>query len=613
MSPRTVPVALLAAACALAAARPAAAADPDGPEVKKAIEKGVDYLRRENAQGRGGAYHQLAALAMVKGGAPKDDPVVAAAVEGVRRRCEGGTYKPDVHQLYVAGIEMMLLEAAGDPDRDRDAMRALLGYVEQTQQGFGAWFYPDKVEAGTANFGDTSITQYALLGLWTAERAGLDVDRDRWSRVARWQLATRLKGGGFAYHPTGAPGDEERLTMTAAGGCNLLLAARYLHGEKAAAAAEKEAAAAEAAEDAADAALAAKYKALKRPGAAAAGAADAPAEKEKTDAPSASSLTGAAAAAADRVGPRLIFEGNQPYPYYLLYTCERLGALSGKREFGGVDWYAVGSDWLVETADADGRWSGYGRSDVATAFAVMFLARATEKALGRKASLYAGGLLKGGRGLPDDLTQARFNGEDIEFERPTGELSDLLLSLDDPAAADVPAATAAILETVRTGDREALVGQADRLRRLIDDPRPDVRAVALWALARSGGPQDVGPIFDRLAEDPDAAVAREAHNALCVLARLPRGPEIPLGMAASAEFALAKLAARDLPATYTVRGRLRVLPAGPFVGLPFDAPDDAKAEAFEFWRKVAAATWSSWRDGVRPYGQRDLVPAPKTR
>ena len=608
---------------ALAAGGPAArAADPDGPEVQRAIERAVDYLR-ENGSG-GGEYHILSALGMVKGGAPKTDPYVVKAVEAVREDCAGGVWEGGTssHRTYAAGVAMMLLEAAGDPDVDRDHMRTIVNYIYFHQLSHGGWFYPlpDGPGAGPpTNNGDTSITQYAALGLWTAERAGLEVPPDVWAKLAIWQLRTRLKGGAFAYHPGGSgDGGNPRVTMTAAAGCNLLLCAKYLHGDQAMDAARREAEAAERqAADAAEA-LAEKYQALKRrrdPADPGEPADDRP-KTSSVPAPAAANLTGAAGTAADLIGPAYTFSAEQPdaaperYTFYLLYTCERLGALTGKRTFGGVDWYDAGSDWLLAVQKADGSFEAPGRAEMNAAFAVMFLARATEKALGKRAGLYGGGLLKGGRGLPDDLTRARVDGDEVVFERPTGDLSDLLLSLDDPAAASVPAATKAVLETVRTGDREALIEQADRLRRLIEDPRPDVRSVALWALARGGGPRDVAAIYERLAEDPDATVATEAHNALCVLARLPRGPRIPVTLSKAGEVSLRYMADRALPRTYYFNDRLRVLPPGPFVGIPFDAGDAARAEAFGHWRTVAADTWAAWRDRITPYEAREKPAAP---
>ncbi len=86
---------------------------------------------------------------------------------------------------------------------------------------------------------------------------------------------------------------------------------------------------------------------------------------------------------------------------------------------------------LLRSQKNDGSWDGEGQAEVGTAFAVMFLSRATAKALGQR-DLYGGGLLKGGRGLPDDFTKARFDGDEIKYDRPTGDLADLLTRLEDP-------------------------------------------------------------------------------------------------------------------------------------------------------------------------------------
>ena len=50
----------------------------------------------------------------------------------------------------------------------------------------------------------------------------------------------------------------------------------------------------------------------------------------------------------------------------------------------------------------------------------MFLVRSTAKALGRESTLYGGGLLKGGRGLPDDLSQVSFRDGDLKVPQTEG-------------------------------------------------------------------------------------------------------------------------------------------------------------------------------------------------
>ncbi|MFH5803687.1 HEAT repeat domain-containing protein [Alienimonas sp. DA493] len=603
-------IAALLAICAGALiAVPAPAADPNGPEVKAAIEKGVAYLAQNKRSGNGDGRHILAALAMAKGGADKNHPVIVSALAAIDKRTEGGTYRPERDHLYTAGLELMLLEAAGDPATNAEKMRPILGYVLAQQQSYGAWYYPTQAARNPGSyFGDTSITQYSVLGLWTAERAGLDLETRVWNRLAEWQVATKQKGGTFAYHPRRDGTGEIKDTMTAAGACNLLLSARYLHGASALDEARAEAEAAERAARDAKNALMKKYAALDRRLDSAAAEKERQAQAGGPVVPL-STILKTADGAIDALARGMQFVDG-PHRLYLMYTVERLGALSGRRTIGDVDWYEVGSERLLRTQKPNGSWDGEGQAEVGTAFAVMFLARATAKALGER-SLYGGGMLKGGRGLPDDLTQARFTGDEITFDRPTGELADLLSQLEDSRAADVPAAREAVLETVRLGDREALIGQTARLRRLVDDPRPEVRAVVAWALARGGGAEDVAAIFEMLAEDPDAGVVQEAHNALCVLSRLPRGPGIPLAMTPEREAALRRLEERDLPPTYVTNDRLRILPGGPFEGLPPGLEEEERAKAFHDWRAVATAAWSDWRDAVRPYEQRDFTPAPK--
>ena len=49
----------------------------------------------------------------------------------------------------------------------------IAAYLISRQNGNGSWDYSDR------NQGDTSISQYAVLGLWEAENAGVDVPPSR--------------------------------------------------------------------------------------------------------------------------------------------------------------------------------------------------------------------------------------------------------------------------------------------------------------------------------------------------------------------------------------------------------------------------------------------------
>jgi hypothetical protein len=60
---------------------------------------------------------------------------------------------------------------------------------------------------------------------------------------------------------------------------------------------------------------------------------------------------------------------------YALYGIERAGVLSRRQFVGAHDWYAEGSEYLVGQQSKDGDWGG---ALTETAFAILFLARATD-------------------------------------------------------------------------------------------------------------------------------------------------------------------------------------------------------------------------------------------
>jgi hypothetical protein len=259
---------------------------------------------------------------------------------------------------------------------------------------------------------------------------------------------------------------------------------------------------------------------------------------------------------------------------YYLYGLERMAALGDVRTLGTHDWYDEGSAWLVRTQEPDGTWlHDSDGPEVGTAFAVMFLTKSTAKALGRVIGVpeLGGGLLAGGRGLPDDLGKVNVRGGNVEARSAGGPLDELLARLEDAQAADVPGVQQAVLEAIRFGDREKLIGERDRLARLVNDPRTEVRRTAFWALGRGGKLDDVPALIKGLS-DPDVSVAIEAHNALCVFSRRP----LAFG-----------------------------IPADPFAALPEDAPEAVRTKAAAAWREKATAAWKEWYRQVAPYDQRD--------
>ncbi len=79
----------------------------------------------------------------------------------------------------------------------------LATYLLGRQNPNGSWDYQGRTH------GDTSISQYAVLGMWEAENAGVEIPPSVWDRAAGWFLSVQDSAGGWNYHR-----DEERGTQT---------------------------------------------------------------------------------------------------------------------------------------------------------------------------------------------------------------------------------------------------------------------------------------------------------------------------------------------------------------------------------------------------------------
>ena len=134
------------------------------------------------------------------------------------------------------------------------------------------------------------------------------------------------------------------------------------------------------------------------------------------------------------------------------------------------------------------------------------------------------------------------------------------------------AAQQAIVEKVELGDREALVGQRNRLMRLARDPRVEVRRTAIWALGRCATIHEARILVKAL-DDPELSVVIEANTALCWFSRRPNG-----------------------------FGR----PSDPLAELPENATERRKEEAAKTWRARVRTDSRAWFQNVRPYSERNL-------
>lgn len=537
-----------------------AADPPTDPRVKGPVAKAVRLIKEEFSKKRAG-YRTVAAYALAKAGEPVTSPEITQAIAAIKEKVhEDGSYHPEDHHyaIYEAGTDLMFL-ADVLAEEHWDAIESIGNYIVKAQHGPGFWTYPNE------NTGDTSITQYAMLGLWAGTRVGYETPMDSWNRAARWLSASQLKDGGFTYKPgtsQGLDGGRSNPNMTNAGAGCLLIARLYLYPDKPTwGSKEKEV---ESGPKKAFGVLEAK-----RP--TAGGGTPAMQRAELGDVIPLTALDNSIRGGLGWIAGKWRPESSNAFQNYFYYTLERVGALANTETFGSHKWFDESLKVLVSKQLPSGGWDE--RLDEATsaALAILFLTRSTEKIL---KEMVGSGLLTGGRGLPTDLANADVSGgavkEKRKIEGPLDELLTELSALNPDSIAD---AQAAIVEKVQVGNREDLLGELDRIRDLIAHPNPELRRTAVWALGRSGDLKDANLLISAL-NDFNVDVLSEAYNSLSYLSRKIDG----VG-----------------------------LDSNPYAELDEFPTQEQKNAAMAAWKKEAMKRWAAWYLRVRPYAERNDI------
>ncbi|MGO9468378.1 MAG: HEAT repeat domain-containing protein [Isosphaeraceae bacterium] len=461
---------------------------PAVAQQERAVLSGIQYLRTHHrSQPTGDS--AMVALGMIKAELPANDPDLMACVAKIQARLTTSTYEPEMqggHDIYEAGVCAMVL-ANLDADTNRVSIKLIADYLLRKQKANGSWDYVPR------DHGDASISQYAVLGLWEAENAGVDVPPSVWDRAASWYMSVQSAAGSWCYHRD--EGSPETLSMTAAGVGSLLICQRQLE----------------------------KYRGNRRGTSSLLKSLVA----ETTFAEYHPTTTNAQFDAAVRRGIGWISGNFAPTnlaivgqtPYYMLYGIERIGALADREKLGRVDWYEKGRTFINSTQQGDGSWTGgFGNVDN-TVWAILFLTKSTKKTLQRVIVKKLGaGTLLGGRELKGDLTAMTVAGGRVVNRPMNGAVEGMLAVLEDPRANQGDAAVAGLVERYYQEGPEVLRPFKARFRKMLGDRDPGVRRVALWALAHTGD-LDVAPTLIESLLDPDDEVMTAAKLGLQLLSR----------------------------------------------------------------------------------------------
>lgn len=443
---------------------------PEHPAVRQAVDRGLAYLAgREAEEG----YLQIGAralrgLAFLKAGRPHDHPIIVKSAEEIIKQIPPSGLPKDFPMSnwdnYSTGLSLIFL-CNYDPQKFSREIQAILGYSFFRQKSHGGWGYPGGDTEGT---GDTSQTQYQVLGLWEAIRAGFAVPTEVLNKAALWLVWTQDPSGGYPYQgnfpPTPAliPQSDVRIGMTVAGTGSAYVLASLVAGFRG--------------------------------------------TLERSDLPPAvQRIDQARQAGRGRltIDPKLlraaIQRGNtyiakhfqvapDRYRYYYIYSLERYftfrEAVEGP-EPGLFDWYSACAEYLLQTQQQDGSWMHQCGKVADTSFAILFLVRSTKQSV-EGVRDYGPGVLVGSRGLPkqtDNVTVK--NGQVVALPLRTSP-EDLAAVLNSPEMSDLVSAIEAVEEMPPEEVRLYISDQAEKLRQLAGSDQPGAKITAITIMGKSG-------------------------------------------------------------------------------------------------------------------------------
>ena len=479
----------------------AASASPVVGQQVAEVNRGVRFLRGQvSGSASNVGENALAALALIKAEVPATDPALSAFIQSIDTRFAGSEYTParsggaDIYEAAVVIMALANLDANGRKAQISGAAR----YIGNKQNPNGSWDYTGRAA------GDASISQYAVLGLWEAANAGVEVHPGIWDRAAKWYLSVQSPQGSWNYHRDEAQ-YQETLSMTAAGVGSLLICRRQLADYKQEVAAQNPYLIP----------ILVEGRRIRY-------------NVETT----AARMTAAANGGIVWIARNFNLSNESVVgasPFYCLYGMERVGALADQGTFGRLDWYELGRNYIASKQGPTGSWSGAHGDVVNTAWAMLFLTKSTAKSVERiRARRLGAGELLGGKGLPKDLSSISEAGGRIIARPMDGAVEGMLAVLEDVRTENADSALAGLIVRYRKDGPKSIQPYRDRFRKLIKDRDPGVRRVAAWALARMGDLEPAPALIEAL-RDRDDAVVGEAKSGLQLLSRKIEGfgPTVP--------------------------------------------------------------------------------------
>ncbi len=487
---------------------------PKSPEIVRAVERASAYLKAngQSEQRLGGK--ALIALALYKAGADVNEPFIQGTISEIQKAITSdGTVNISDH-IYTAGLIILFLSEI-DQERYRRELTAVGKYLVKNQRADGAWTYLTSGTADAYPSGDMSMTQYAVMALWTLYQLGYEIPGECIDRISYWLLSVQTPEGAYAYQTTVSDGFKHvswngpKLSMSAAGMASVYVC-RDLVGFNGSNRKVDEI-----------------HEAF----------------KEKSDDFDSSPLGSYRITVRKEQFNGVQMKGNAwmernftpvtlstDYFFYYLYALERYAAfkeLAENKFLESPPWYNKPAALLLEKQASDGSWAGNIGRPIDTAYAVLFLCRSTRRSFEKwkQPNIFDGGNMLGGRGLPKSTDEIKVeDGKVISLsemqssERLMDRLGDLKDVDEDSLArlAELPAEDIEIL----------LQKNKTKIKKMVGHEKAEQRLAAVQMLGKSGDLSMVPALIYALT-DPDPAIAEAAQTSLLRLARNSKRIHLP--------------------------------------------------------------------------------------
>jgi hypothetical protein len=313
-------------------------------DVEQSIERGIKYIKEQqqadgtwpDRPGYAGGLTPLCTLALLNAGCDVEDDAVKRALTYLRGFRSNAT--------YTTSLQTMVFCAAR-PEADRLLIVRNVKWLEGRQIKKGAsagmWAFP---APSSPDHVDNSMTHFAMLALYEAERVGVSASDQTWRLALDFWQRIQNPDGSWGWGP-GYPGSG---SMTCAGIAAIIMATGHLNGG------------------------------------------DATIDGNQVKCCGQGQSSDHVVRALDWLERNFSVQRNPGVKFWLsyyLYSLERAGRLTARRFIGTHDWFREGAHMLVNRQRLNGAWPSdldneyRGDPNVGSSFSLMFLAKARRPVL----------------------------------------------------------------------------------------------------------------------------------------------------------------------------------------------------------------------------------------